>query len=240
MQDIIIDSIEDKQILVYDSGVKAWVNTNYKNLIEEFVGATEGSDGVAGLVPTPEAGKLNHFLRSDGEWIEINLEDVNSTNYSGEYPIVINENGVISLLVDNTTLGIIDNSLSIVGFQDAALNAVLTKTENGLEWIVPEDSKEDELVEAIETVITNITNLESTVGKAAVYDENGELVTEATGLIADIAKLDSDVSNINSEISTLDTNLNAVNDTVNSLNERIEEVDNDRFELEKTVIQIGG
>lgn len=36
-----------------------------------MVGATEGSAGVAGLVPAPEAGKNNRFLRSDGKWAAI-------------------------------------------------------------------------------------------------------------------------------------------------------------------------
>lgn len=36
--------------------------------IDDFTGATSSTDGVAGLVPAPEAGEQNKFLRGDGTW----------------------------------------------------------------------------------------------------------------------------------------------------------------------------
>lgn len=73
LKDIIVDNVGDKQILVYDDGVGAWVNINYEELIENFVGATDKSSGLAGLVPAPARGETNLFLRSDGTWAEINV-----------------------------------------------------------------------------------------------------------------------------------------------------------------------
>ena len=73
LKDIIVDNVGDKQILVYDDGVGAWVNINYEELIENFVGATDKSSGLAGLVPAPAQGETNLFLRSDGTWAEINV-----------------------------------------------------------------------------------------------------------------------------------------------------------------------
>lgn len=71
LKDIIVNEVGDKQILVYSSDAGAWVNVDYGELIENFVGATEGSSGVAGLVPAPDKGKTNLFLRSDGVWAEV-------------------------------------------------------------------------------------------------------------------------------------------------------------------------
>ena len=53
-----------------------------------MIGATETTDGRAGIVPQPTAKDRNKFLRGDGEWCEINIEDVNTEeilNQSKEY-----------------------------------------------------------------------------------------------------------------------------------------------------------
>ena len=53
-----------------------------------MIGATETTDGRAGTVPQPVAGDSKKFLRGDGEWCEINVEDVNTEeilNQSKEY-----------------------------------------------------------------------------------------------------------------------------------------------------------
>jgi hypothetical protein len=201
LQDAIIDNVGDKQILVYNGNLHAWVNTDYTDLVEEFIGATNNSAGVAGLVPAPGEGNTNLFLRSDGKWVAIE-QSSGGINISGEYPISVDENGVISLAIDNKTLGIVDNSLSIKGFEDAEINAVLTKTENGLEWIVPEEGRDDEFAAAIEKLNGDIATIKNAVGQAATKDEEGEVITSASGLYAEIEKLDSDILNVEQEIST--------------------------------------
>ena len=56
LKDIQLTSnISDSSMLVYDMAAKAWINKELNELI--FVGATETSSGVPGLVPAPEAGK---------------------------------------------------------------------------------------------------------------------------------------------------------------------------------------
>lgn len=55
-------------LLVYDSNSAAWINKTLEEML--FVGATEYSAGKIGLVPTPELGKTDLFLRSDGTWSE--------------------------------------------------------------------------------------------------------------------------------------------------------------------------
>lgn len=194
LQDTSIGGLADKQILVYDSNAGAWVNTNYRNLIEEFVGATENSAGVSGLVPAPGEGNTNLFLRSDGEWVSIEQLD-NEITLTGENPISIDENGVIKLLTDNTTIGIIEKGLSIVGFEDANIGAIPTKTENGLEWIVPEANRDEEFAAAIK-------RLEGIVGQEEHTDEDGEH-TPASGLVADVSKIKEDIEDLNTTISEI-------------------------------------
>ena len=69
------EDLADKDILAYDSASHKWVNVALEDIISAFVGATEDSFGVAGLVPAPEAGQTNLFLRSDGTWAAINTQD---------------------------------------------------------------------------------------------------------------------------------------------------------------------
>lgn len=53
-------------LLVYDNNSAAWINKTLEEML--FVGATEHSAGKIGLVPSPELGKMDLFLRSDGTW----------------------------------------------------------------------------------------------------------------------------------------------------------------------------
>lgn len=80
LKDIVISNVGDKQILVYNEELEAWTNISYSELIEEFVGATESSAGVAGLVPAPPEGRTDLFLRSDGRWGEINVSSSGDCN----------------------------------------------------------------------------------------------------------------------------------------------------------------
>ena len=53
-----------------------------------MIGATETTDGRAGTVPQPTAEDSKKFLRGDGEWCEINIDDADSEeilNQSKEY-----------------------------------------------------------------------------------------------------------------------------------------------------------
>lgn len=230
LQDTSIGELADRQILVYDSNHGAWVNTNYRNLIEEFVGATENSAGVSGLVPAPGEGNTNLFLRSDGEWVSIEQPD-NEITLTGENPISIDENGVIKLLTDNTTIGIIEKGLSIVGFEDANIGAIPTKTENGLEWIVPEASRDEEFAAAISNLISEINSLKSSVGQSAQYDDEGSEIIAASGLYAKIDSTDAKVFN-------LETLLNEAQNNISNLDDRVEQTENDLFEYNQIITEL--
>lgn len=72
LKDIQLTSnISDSSMLVYDMAAKAWINKELDELI--FVGATETSSGVPGLVPAPEAGKERAFLCNSGKWETIDF-----------------------------------------------------------------------------------------------------------------------------------------------------------------------
>ena len=71
----ISEELADKDILAYDGASHKWVNVGLEDIFSAFIGASESSSGIAGLVPAPEAGQVNLFLRSDGTWAAIDTQD---------------------------------------------------------------------------------------------------------------------------------------------------------------------
>lgn len=64
--------VKDKDILSYDVNLRKWVNRSIDEIIAEVMtGATAEVAGKAGLVPAPQAGDQNKFLRGDGSWVEV-------------------------------------------------------------------------------------------------------------------------------------------------------------------------
>lgn len=69
---LIAENITDQSILVYNNSNQKWENKSILDIFlainEVFKGATENSNGIAGLVPAPNAGQQNLFLRGDSSW----------------------------------------------------------------------------------------------------------------------------------------------------------------------------
>ena len=64
LSNILVKELNNRDILVYDATQEKWVNTKINNIIEVFVGATENSNGVSGLVPIPPKGQTELFLKN--------------------------------------------------------------------------------------------------------------------------------------------------------------------------------
>jgi hypothetical protein len=75
LKDVLIsEDLVNDSFLIYDKNSSAWVNRPIEDLL--FIGATETSAGIGGLVPPPELKQTNAFLRSDGEWA---IPEINHT-----------------------------------------------------------------------------------------------------------------------------------------------------------------
>ena len=110
IQDVLIDeNLRPDDCLVYDISGK-WVNKPIADILPIFVGTFGEVDGIAGLVPAPDATEANMFLRSDGTWAEVVTASVDSDNVT-----LKNNNGV----------------LSIAGFEDAQTGTYPAKNQNG-------------------------------------------------------------------------------------------------------------
>jgi hypothetical protein len=77
LTDIFIDdsTLAAKQILVYNENTEKWQNADLSSIINTAVsvmtGASANDNGTSGLVPAPQAGDQNKFLRGDGTWQSI-------------------------------------------------------------------------------------------------------------------------------------------------------------------------
>ncbi len=71
LSDVFLSTVADKQLLVYDASSSKWVNKSATDVVSVFIGASADAAGRTGLVPAPDLGVTNHFLRSDGHWVDI-------------------------------------------------------------------------------------------------------------------------------------------------------------------------
>lgn len=77
-----------------------------------MTGATAAADGAAGLVPAPQAGDQQKFLRGDGTWVTVNIPTFDEDIFSINNP----------------------NTVTLSGFSNAPVGYAPVKGENGIEW----------------------------------------------------------------------------------------------------------
>ena len=131
--DVYIDNetLEDKQILVYNDTTEQWENASLSTIIHTAVGimlgATALTDGTSGLVPVPRAGDQGKFLKGDGSWAAINIPTFNQD-------VFVLNNGEVNLQ----------------GYGLAPIGAIPIKTNNGIEWSANLTGKLDRQITTLE------------------------------------------------------------------------------------------
>ena len=80
LTDVLAENLKHGDILIYNEDQEKWVNTTIPELanlaVRIMIGATDTEAGHSGLVPTPQAGDNEKFLRGDGEWVKITISVV--------------------------------------------------------------------------------------------------------------------------------------------------------------------
>lgn len=89
LKDIVLTSLSDKDLLIYNAEQGKWINKSIVDAIGVMLGASEEEQGSNGLVPAPGKGMQNAFLRGDGNWVEI--EAVGSNLIADEKAVSIQE-----------------------------------------------------------------------------------------------------------------------------------------------------
>lgn len=221
LKDVLINNshLKDKSLLVYDLEKELWVNQSFENLV--FVGATESSGGISGLVPAPDVKQTNAFLCSDGTWVEledtqitgdnlsitINDEVVSLNNYGVKYYKYVAENDG-----DKYTLQIVDEDNPWI----AGLEPKVTLEDEQLVigWYEPSPTTIEEVNTQVINLQSTINNLKNMVGQPANEENNNA----ASGIYAELEnKANSDdVYNkeaIDTAIEQLQFNIEEILDT---------------------------
>lgn len=71
LHDVDTSGAKQGSVLIYDEARDMWVASDDVIIVTEMVGATAQEKGQAGLVPEPQAGDQQRFLRGDGKWASI-------------------------------------------------------------------------------------------------------------------------------------------------------------------------
>ena len=161
-----------------------------------------------------------YVLSEDVENAKLVLEPIGIIP-TGDGAISVDADGVISVGTDGVTLEVVDGALTLVGFEEAPEGAQLVKAADGsLSWVKPDLTTVEGLQTAVETLkqdiqkieqalnptdeegnpvegglVSDVKDLEDAVGEEAVYDENGELISEATGIFKDIEDIEDKIGN---------------------------------------------
>ena len=235
LKDVLIDNdlLGDGSILMYDYESKKWVNKTVDDIVVDVMrGATSTKAGKSGLVPAPQAGEENKFLKGDGTWAEI------SEITSDERLQIANLVTTVGSLIGDKQLG----DASIPTIQKIAVDALT-------EVLVPEDAKLSlntlqEIAAWIQShpddaaaMNQSITKLQTNVGSIndVLYDSQNEQGEVVPGLITKVENLYkegdtsqyvlkttylTEVGDINLLANRVSNNSTLV-DEINAINERL-------------------
>ena len=203
LKDVLIsENLVDNSVIVYNQEEKQWMDKPLSEILTVFLAPTDESTGVAGLVPAPAQGQYDAFLRSDGQWVTIDLDT--------------------ELKIDEKVLTYNDEeALTLVGLATAETGAQLTKAADGsISWVKPDTTTAEGQAAEIGALKVRTEALEVAVnGKPATDDE-----PEVEGLIAKVENLETKEAAAeklaeakeytNTEVAKVSDALNAFENTV--------------------------
>ena len=70
---------------MYDALQECWVNASLDKAAGAYVGPTAEYNGLPGMLPGAPAGSENLFFRSDGKWVELNVDNINPEAITFEF-----------------------------------------------------------------------------------------------------------------------------------------------------------
>lgn len=207
ISDVVLQNVKDKDILAYDTETGNWVNKTASEIAQWIVkvmtGATAETDGTSGLVPVPQAGDQDKFLRGDGTWAEVTgkldptqAEDLSQLKATvstlvGGYPNQSVYQIAVQALEDKLIAE--DAKESLDSLQEIA------------DWIQshPKDAGE---------LNTRITALENTVFDVKEENEFGVMVTKTKGLVTKVGDLTGDLNALKITVNGHTTSINELYD----------------------------
>ena len=150
LSELISETVQDGELLVYNETNDTWEPLPIEDIIGEMTGATAQAAGSSGLVPVPQAGDQNKFLRGDGTWVEI----------AGG-----------NLSIDDNQFTTVNGELSLYGFSTATAGSMPLKAVDGsIEWATPVTEQR------VNTLISEASSLGL---RRVIISDISEVVSEA-------------------------------------------------------------
>lgn len=228
--DVDIDAINGGDVLMYNMSTSKWENVSLAsqigNLIKVFSPASEEKNGTVGLVPAPQAGDQDLYLRGDRSWA--NPTEAVALEVAGlktSVDTLIGTDKGVSVRVIATDIASKAASTAVANLVANAPEKFDTLKEIA-DWIQEHPST------ATFTALSNkVTSLNDLV--------NGNTEKGITGLVSQVSTLNSTVSTLNedvtalkgkaltftTDISSLKSGLATVNTTLKNHSDRIDSIE---------------
>ena len=192
--DVDINAINGGDVLMYNMSTNKWENISLAsqigNLIKVFSPDSESSTGTVGIVPAPQAGQQDLYLKGDGSWAnptEAVVLEVAGLKNSVDTLIGTDKN--VSVRVIATDVASKEASAAVAKLVASAPASFDTLKEIA-DWI------EDHPSTATFTALSNkVTSLDDLV--------NGNTEKGITGLVSQVSTLNSTVSTLNEDVTAL-------------------------------------
>lgn len=192
--DVDIDAINGGDVLMYNMSTSKWENVSLAsqigNLIKVFTPASESSNGTVGLVPAPQAGQQDLYLKGDGSWA--NPTEAVALEVAGLKTSVDTLIGTDK----NVSVRVIATDIASKAASTAVANLVANAPESFdtlkeiADWI--EDHPSTETFVALSNKVTSLDDL-----------VNGNAEKNITGLVSQVSTLNSTVSTLNGDVTAL-------------------------------------
>lgn len=225
ISNVLIDDLADKQILVYNETTQKWENTSLSTIINTaigtFTGATAQTNGSSGLVPAPQAGDQNKYLRGDKTWHTINIPSFDPNVFSTVENNIITLTGIVSAPVGTipmkTNAGIQWASLSvgnisreIITMEDLLLAIEDETAREDIIYMIPIDNPTDSSNQYEEYMIINgAIELIGTIGDVNLSDYVTTSVFNNT-----VGNLNSSISSVHSKVTLIETKIGDLNQLI--------------------------
>lgn len=227
LQDVDLTGAQNGYVLGYDANSSKWVPMDLSAAftVSEMVGATDSSDGAAGLVPAPKAGEEGYFLRGDGSWAAIEIKDslsrkiVADLDEAQEY-VANNEDAdqyIYMVPIEGATGSNKYDEYIVITTKDAESGEDIRSLELVGDWTV--DLSDYATKSEVEVIATTVGNLENSLSNYTTLEQVNQAITSATSSLTDTFVT---IVDFNAAVGNLDELL-AANQ---SLVSKVDELDN--------------
>lgn len=238
LQDVIIGAgVPADGILIWDrfqnNGEGAWVPTTldaaFAKVIKPFLGATDSDPGRQGLVPTPQAGSQNLFLRGDATWAnptEVLETQVGSLERTLNQEILDRTNAIKNLLggyPDGSSIPAIAMA-EVAKVIDGAPEAFDTLKEIA-DWIEKHDGtiNIEDIVSAVNRIEEDLYN-ETNGIKVQVGNLHSDMYGDGIGSVGvkkEVEILKAQTVSLDAALKALDKKHQALEQTVDDMDTRL-------------------